>query len=184
MRKQEIKIEPVRKSVRKPTIWGPTYTQLYSHRSMLEACNFGFGKKRNSINGMKTKVLISCAVTAQLIFAFVFHLCMLFVFLTWWLNCSEKPFSQSAICFKLKNIPKLYMYAHQPIFQPSSPTAHRYFFDSHWLYTLGTAHSWINRDSSLILQWLPENMKQNMSDNLFIKIQIHIQYATSLSYVL
>ena len=52
---------------------GPTQTRLYSHRRWLEALNFGLRKKRDfSIYVAKTKVLISCAVTAQLICIFVF----------------------------------------------------------------------------------------------------------------
>ena len=52
---------------------GKTQTGLYSHRSRLAASNFGFKKKRNcTILVAKTKALISCAVTAQLICAFVF----------------------------------------------------------------------------------------------------------------
>ena len=63
--------------VRKPTIWGfrpgPTQTSLYSHRSRLEAGNFGFKKKRNcTIRVAKTKMLISFAVTAKLVCVFVF----------------------------------------------------------------------------------------------------------------
>ena len=54
---------------------GPTQPGLYSHR-WLEAGNFenfGFRKKRNStIRVAKTKTLISFAVTAKLICAFVF----------------------------------------------------------------------------------------------------------------
>ena len=43
------------------------------HRSRLEACNFGLKKKRNcTIHVAKTKALISFAVTAKLICAFVF----------------------------------------------------------------------------------------------------------------
>ena len=50
----------------------PTQTGLYSHRRRLEARNFVFGKKRDcTIRVVKTKALISCAVTAQLICAFV-----------------------------------------------------------------------------------------------------------------
>ena len=50
-----------------------TQTDLYSHRSRLEARNFGFKKERNcTIRVAKTNALISCAVTAQLICAFVF----------------------------------------------------------------------------------------------------------------
>ena len=46
---------------------------MYSHRRWLEAGNFGFRKKRDcSIYVAKTKGLISCAVTAQLICGFVF----------------------------------------------------------------------------------------------------------------
>ena len=52
---------------------GLTQTRLYSHRSRLEACNFGFKKKRDcTMRVAKTKALISCAVTAQLICAFGF----------------------------------------------------------------------------------------------------------------
>ena len=52
---------------------GPTQTGLYSHRRWLEALNFGFTKERDcTIRVAKTKVLISCADTAQLICALVF----------------------------------------------------------------------------------------------------------------
>ena len=52
---------------------GPTQTGLYKLRSRLEALNFGFKKKRNcTIRVAKTKALISFAVTAKLICAFVF----------------------------------------------------------------------------------------------------------------
>ena len=52
---------------------GPTQTRLYSHRRWLDAWNFGFEKEMNcAIYVVKTKALISCAVTAQLICAFVF----------------------------------------------------------------------------------------------------------------
>ena len=52
---------------------GPTQTGLYKHRRWLEAGSFGFRKKRNyTINVVKTKALISFAVTAKLICAFVF----------------------------------------------------------------------------------------------------------------
>ena len=52
---------------------GLTQTNLYSHRSRLEALNFGFKKKRDcTIHVAKTKLLISFAVTAKLICAFVF----------------------------------------------------------------------------------------------------------------
>ena len=54
---------------------GPTQTGLYKLRKELEACNFGFKKKRNcTIRVAKTKELISFAVTAKLICAFVFAL--------------------------------------------------------------------------------------------------------------
>ena len=63
--------EPRRK---KTGLWGfrpgLTQTDLYSHRSRLVAWNIWFKKKRNcSIPVAKTKVLISCVVTAQLICA-------------------------------------------------------------------------------------------------------------------
>ena len=52
---------------------GPTQTGLYKLRSRLEAGNFGFKKKRKyTIRVAKTKALISFAVTAKLICAFVF----------------------------------------------------------------------------------------------------------------
>ena len=52
---------------------GQTQTGLYKHRRWLEAGNFGFRKKRNcTIRVAKTKALISFAVTAKLICAFVF----------------------------------------------------------------------------------------------------------------
>ena len=52
---------------------GLTQTGLCSYRRRLEAWNFRFRKKRNcDIYVAKTKALISCAVTAQLICAFVF----------------------------------------------------------------------------------------------------------------
>ena len=52
---------------------GPTQTNLYSHRSRLEAGHFGFKPNRNcAIRVAKTKALISCAVTKQLICGFVF----------------------------------------------------------------------------------------------------------------
>ena len=44
-----------------------------SHRRWLKASNFGFRKQRDCpIHVAKTKVLISCTVTAQLICVFVF----------------------------------------------------------------------------------------------------------------
>ena len=52
---------------------GPTQTGLYSHTRWLEAGNFGIRKERGcSICVAKTKALISFAVTAKLICAFVF----------------------------------------------------------------------------------------------------------------
>ena len=52
---------------------GLTQTGLYKHRRRLEALNFGFQKKRDcTIRVAKTKALISFAVTAKLICAFVF----------------------------------------------------------------------------------------------------------------
>ena len=52
---------------------GTTQTDLYSYKSRLEALNFRFKKKRDcTICVAKTKTLISCAVTAQLICVFVF----------------------------------------------------------------------------------------------------------------
>ena len=52
---------------------GPTQTSLYSHRSRLEVRNFGFKKKSDCTMCMgKSKALISFAVTAKLICAFVF----------------------------------------------------------------------------------------------------------------
>ena len=51
----------------------PTQTGLYSHRRWLEAWNFVYRKKRDcTIYVAKTKALISFAVTAKLICAFVF----------------------------------------------------------------------------------------------------------------
>ena len=66
-----VKYEPRRKKTRlqgfRP---GLTQTSLYSFRKRLEAQNLGFKKKRNfTISILKTKALISCAVTAQLICA-------------------------------------------------------------------------------------------------------------------
>ena len=52
---------------------GLTQTGMYSLGERLDAWNFGFKKKRDcTIFVAKTKALISCAVTAQLIYAFVF----------------------------------------------------------------------------------------------------------------
>ena len=51
---------------------GPTQTGLYNDRRLLEVSNFGFRKYRYcTIYVAKTKTLISCAVTAQLICTFV-----------------------------------------------------------------------------------------------------------------
>ena len=52
---------------------GPTQTGLYSHRRWLEAGNFVYRKKRDgTIYVAKTKALLSCAVSTQLICVFVF----------------------------------------------------------------------------------------------------------------
>ena len=54
---------------------GLTQTKLYKHRKRLEAWNSGFRKKRNCairVAKTKAKALISFAVTAKLICAFVF----------------------------------------------------------------------------------------------------------------
>ena len=52
---------------------GPTQTSLCSYKRWVEAINFGFRNNSNcTICLAKTKALISCAVTAQLICAFVF----------------------------------------------------------------------------------------------------------------
>ena len=52
---------------------GLTQTGLFNHRRRLEAGNFGFRKKRNcTIHEVKTRTLISFAVAAKLICAFVF----------------------------------------------------------------------------------------------------------------
>ena len=52
---------------------GQSQTDLYSPGSRLKASNFGSKKKRAcTICVAKTKMLISCAVTAQLICVFVF----------------------------------------------------------------------------------------------------------------
>ena len=51
----------------------PTQTGLCSYRKLIEALNLEFRKnKKCTIRVAKTKALISCAVTAQLICAFVF----------------------------------------------------------------------------------------------------------------
>ena len=70
---------------------GLTQIGLCSYRKGLEACNFGFNKKRNcTICVVKTKVLISCAVTAQLICAYVFAYIRLLVF---WCGGSNREYS-------------------------------------------------------------------------------------------
>ena len=57
---------------------GLTQTELFCHRSELEALNFAFKKKRGcSIRVAKTKALISFAVTTKLICAFVSASCLL-----------------------------------------------------------------------------------------------------------
>ena len=71
---KQLIIEPVRDKTNnlgfRP---GPTQTGLYSNRRWLKPGNFGFRKKRNCIIRVaKTKSLISFAVTAKLICAFVF----------------------------------------------------------------------------------------------------------------
>ena len=51
---------------------GPTQTGLYSHRSRIEASNFGFKKKDYTVCVAKTKALINFAVTVKLTCTFVF----------------------------------------------------------------------------------------------------------------
>ena len=51
---------------------GPIQTSLYSHRNGLETSIFGNNKRDCTIHVVKTKALISYAVTAQLIRGFVF----------------------------------------------------------------------------------------------------------------
>ena len=52
---------------------GPTQTGLYSHKRWSEACYLGFRKRRDrTIYVAKLKALISRAIAAQLICAFVF----------------------------------------------------------------------------------------------------------------
>ena len=52
---------------------GQVQSGLCSHRRWLEARNFGFKKDRDcTIFGANPKALISCAITEQLICAFVF----------------------------------------------------------------------------------------------------------------
>ena len=100
----------------KPTIWGfrpgPTKTGLYSHRRWLEACSFGFNKKRVcTIRVAKTKALISCAVTAQLIYVFVFaygdnHM-QIVVFLMRRLSCEQKLPGKDTKMLHLQSYPGL-----------------------------------------------------------------------------
>ena len=71
--------------MRKP-VPGPTQTGVHRHRRSLDACNFRSKKKRDrTIPEAKTKRLISCAVTAQLICIFVFSYVKKTVLLTLWL---------------------------------------------------------------------------------------------------
>ena len=57
----------------RPGLTQTDQTGLYSHKRWLEAGNFKFRKERNcTIPVAKTKALISFAVTAKLICAFVF----------------------------------------------------------------------------------------------------------------
>ena len=52
---------------------GLTQTEIHKHRRWLETGNFGFIKKRNlTIPIAKIKALISFAVSAKLIYAFIF----------------------------------------------------------------------------------------------------------------
>ena len=52
---------------------GPTQIGLYNHRRWLQTLNFVFRKYRDcTIYEVKTKAMISCTVTKQLIRAFVF----------------------------------------------------------------------------------------------------------------
>ena len=60
---------------------GPIQTSLYSHRSRLEALNFGFMKKRDcSTCAVKTKTLISFAVYREAGLRLCFRICKLLVF--------------------------------------------------------------------------------------------------------
>ena len=57
----------------KKTVLRVSQTSIHSHRRSLEVCIIGFNKKGDcTIWVAKTKVLISCAVTVQLICDFVF----------------------------------------------------------------------------------------------------------------
>ena len=83
-RADNIKIEPTHEKTNSSSFRpGPIQTRLYRQRKymQLEACNFRFRKKRHhTIYGAKTKALISCAVTAQLIcdFGFAYVYCCFF----------------------------------------------------------------------------------------------------------
>ena len=62
--------------MRKPVFWdfrpGLSQNGLYNHRIWLDTSNFGFRKKRDfTFYVAKMKALIRCAVTAQLICAYV-----------------------------------------------------------------------------------------------------------------
>ena len=83
--------------MRKPTIWvltrsvTLTQTRLYSHKRWLEAGNCGFRKSRNcTIDVAKSKALISFAVTAKLICAFVFTYADSWFLPMQWLKCKHK----------------------------------------------------------------------------------------------
>ena len=76
---------------RKPT-WFPnrsdTQTELNKHRGWLGAGNFRIRKKRNCIICVvKTKALISFAVTAKLICGFVFAIMQIVGLPMWRLEC-------------------------------------------------------------------------------------------------
>ena len=58
-----------------------TQTDLYNHRRRLEALNLDLRRGIGDTRVAKTKALISCAVTAQLICAFVFGICRLLLML-------------------------------------------------------------------------------------------------------
>ena len=80
----------------------PTQTSLYSHRSRLDASNFGFKRKRYyTIYGAKTKALISRAVTARMICGFVFACA----------NCWFSHAQAQVLCFSLRKlVHAIYMY--------------------------------------------------------------------------
>ena len=72
-RSQNFSLTFLEREVISPYFSRPAGRLLYSHRRRLEAGNFGFRKKSNcTICVAKTKALISFAVTAKLICAFVF----------------------------------------------------------------------------------------------------------------